>query len=345
VTGVFISHASADKELVDEFVDTIIRLGCGLKSEEIFYSSGEDTGVPSGYDLLSYVRERVGDAGLVVAVISPTFQTRPVCVAELGAAWGVVGNLLPILVPGVARSDLEGVLVGLLAKYLDDGSVLDEVHDRVGEAVGYSSSAATWGRFRAKWLANVERLAKCVPTPRHVVPAELERVEHELVGTREALTDSESERAELEGQIEQLSKAKSADDVRQIRLPKDEIRRFEALRDRAAKTLRALDDIVAECVWYQMTSGSMPWPNAFEDQYRAPQAQEALNNGYLDLDSDEQLVPNEEFPDVEAARKAVRELQKMLRGDHSERFVDWFREEYRGPMNLTKRAVWDAIFR
>lgn len=72
--------------LVDPFVDTVLKVGCGLREEEIFCSSGEDTGVPSGSDLLHHVREQVEEGSLVIAIISSTFQTRPVCVAELGAA-------------------------------------------------------------------------------------------------------------------------------------------------------------------------------------------------------------------------------------------------------------------
>jgi hypothetical protein len=107
---VFVSHAAADGALVDPFVDTVLKLGCGLDEAKIFYSSGEDTGLPSGFDLLHHVREEAAEAGLVVAIISPMFETRPVCVAELGAAWSRTGNLFPLAVPGMARTDMEGVL-------------------------------------------------------------------------------------------------------------------------------------------------------------------------------------------------------------------------------------------
>ena len=83
--AVFVSHAFDDRGLVDRFVDTILKLGCGLPITEIFYSSGEDTGIPSGRDLIHHVREEVSDSSLVLAIITPTFQTRPICVAELGA--------------------------------------------------------------------------------------------------------------------------------------------------------------------------------------------------------------------------------------------------------------------
>ena len=45
---IFISHASKDKELIGEFVDSIFLLGMGMGSEIIAYTSREDTGVPAG---------------------------------------------------------------------------------------------------------------------------------------------------------------------------------------------------------------------------------------------------------------------------------------------------------
>ena len=92
---VFISHASLDVDFVDPFVDTVIRLGCGLNPSELFYSSGQDTGVPSGKDLMAHVREQVEATDLVVAVITPTYLTRPVCIAEMGAAWGITDKVFP----------------------------------------------------------------------------------------------------------------------------------------------------------------------------------------------------------------------------------------------------------
>jgi len=160
MTRVFISHAAADREFVNAFVDTIVRLGCGVPRDSLFYSSGADTGVPAGEDLNAYVRAQVGDDALVIAVLTPTFQTRPFCIAELGAAWSRAGRLLPLAVPGMARSELDGVLKGMMVRRLDEGSTLDEVHDQIGRALGISTDARTWGQYRDNWLREVDgRLA------------------------------------------------------------------------------------------------------------------------------------------------------------------------------------------
>lgn len=160
--GIFVSHASDDKQLVDAFVDIVLRLGCNVPSEAIFYSSGADTGVPSGSDLNAYVRNRIGDMDLVVAVITLTFQARPFCVAELGAAWSRVGNLFPVKHPELGRAEMEGVLTGMVVRSFDEGEALDELHDRVRETTGHTTSAQTWGHCKEKWLEGLPTLLDAV---------------------------------------------------------------------------------------------------------------------------------------------------------------------------------------
>jgi TIR domain len=143
VSRIFISHASADKPLVDPFVTTVIQLGCEVPKESIFYSSGEDTGVPSGYTLNDYIKSQMESVSLVVAIISPAFQTRPFCIAELGAAWSQVGKLFPIAIPGLERTDMQGVLTGLAVRYLSDSAALDELHDQICNLLGTNPGAKT----------------------------------------------------------------------------------------------------------------------------------------------------------------------------------------------------------
>jgi hypothetical protein len=158
VAGIFISHAAADRELANEFVDKIVRLGCNVPHESIFYTSGPDTGVPGGEDLNSYVRKQAGDAKLVIALITPTFQSRPFCIAELGSAWSRVGNLFPLAAPQLERTDLDGVLAGMTVREMTDESALDELHGRISEVVGRTTKAATWGGYKRKWLKATDDL-------------------------------------------------------------------------------------------------------------------------------------------------------------------------------------------
>jgi hypothetical protein len=342
MSGVFISHASADKKYVDAFVDRIIKLGCALQPDEIFYSSGADTGVPSGEDLMSFVRSQVGAAKLVVALITPTYQTRAVCVAELGAAWSRVGNLFPLLVPGMPRTDLEGVLPSQFIKYADDSTALDELKDRIGEATGRPSTATTWGTNKARWLASIKPLARNLTVPKLATTAEMTALQEELADTKAALDESAREIEGLQQQLEEVSKTKDAAEVQRIRLPKDEIERFGALVDAASGALEGVPYVVRDALWHELAGHAMTWPNRFEDPTRWDAIDETTKDGFL-IDGDDGLSPNLSFPKVRKAAVAVEAVGAFLDGDVSERFVGWFEGEYELPLELATRLVWRAV--
>lgn len=339
---IFVSHAYSDRVLVDPFVDTVLRLGCGLSADDLFYSSGEDTGIKDGDNLLDQVRQRVSEAGLVIAMISPVFQTRPVCVAELGAAWSRAGHLFPLAVPEMERTDMEGVLSGMLVRYINDQAALDALHDRVSELRGERSATTTWGRYKARWLANVAAYADQLKSPDVFSSEDVARLEADLDGTRSALTESETENRDLRERLDKLAAATGEEERRQALLPTDEKERFDALVKLANEGLRKLDPIVREAVYYDLCDGSMPWPNAYSDKDRNEEAHTAVHNGDLYENSDGQLSLDTDTTDVANAQIAVADLQEMLT-NCSEEFDTWFRHANGNAPNLTRKRVWDAV--
>lgn len=227
-------------------------MGCELSAKEVFYSSGADTGVPSGADLLAHVREQAQNTKLVIAIISPTYQTRPVCMAELGAAWGAVGRLFPLLTPGMDRSELQGVLSPMLIRYMDDQTALDELHDEVGNAIGHTSSALTWGRSSQKWLASVARRAKTIPVPEVVTAKQWKETQDQLANALASLDARAAQVEELTEKVRELKDARTAEDVARILLPEGEKDRFEALTDGARLALREVGSPVAEVIRYDV---------------------------------------------------------------------------------------------
>jgi hypothetical protein len=269
-----------------------------VSATDIFYSSGEDTGVPSGEDLNSYVREQVADAGLVIALVTRAFRTRPFCIAELGAAWSRVGNLFPLAMPGIDRTDLDGVLAGIAVRHMDDGAALDELRDPVAQVSGSPISAKTWGRYKQQWLANVDALVAGLPPVEHATLEELLRLRSDLEETRDALVDSEAQRRRLQGQVDALAEAKSAAEVADIVLPADEVERFRALANAASSAAYRLDSIVVEALWYEMVEDGMPWPDQIDESIRFDRAQSACRDRMLVESAADQLIPNDRIPDI-----------------------------------------------
>jgi hypothetical protein len=340
MTGVFISHAAADKGLIDEFVETILVGGCHLREgTDIFYSSADDSGVPDGTDLMHYVREQAEHAGLVIAIITPTYQTRPVCIAELGAAWARTGALFPVLAPGMDRDSLEGVLTGMTVRYVDDGGALDRLHQRVTEVTGRAVPVGTWNKYRAKWLAVVHSLAEELETPEVVTLDRLRTVEGKCASLQEALSESEADNRTLKRQNAELAKAKTREEVEEILLPDGEIDRFKALLKDARRAFAALDRIVQKAIRYRHAQGEMSWPT---DQGDQSLVSEAVENGYLEEFGEATFVPSEDFPDIVEAIEALDALDRMVRGATPD-FDDWFKAEYRVPPSFNKLKVFEAV--
>jgi hypothetical protein len=145
---IFLSHASADRDLADLFRNTLI-LG-GVAESRIFYSSGRGTGIPSGEEVSAYLRRSLIDAGLVIELLSETFLTRPMCLMELGGAWTMGTPTYPIVVPPLSRGEaikqIGNVQAGVLGTDVEVGEIFDELHDRLAQDVGIRCPLTAWNR-------------------------------------------------------------------------------------------------------------------------------------------------------------------------------------------------------
>ncbi|WP_300265597.1 hypothetical protein [Microbacterium sp.] len=337
------SHANADRSYVDKFVNSILIRGAELRSADIFYTSAADTGVGSGKNLMETVRNEAGSSQLVIAMVTPVYQTRPVCVAELGAAWAR-GVLFPVMAPGMKRSELEGVLPGLLIKAVDDDDVLDEISDRLS-GLGYGFSASSFGVGKADWKSAMRGdpgVAKLAPSPSL---DQLKRVEAELDSTRLALDQTRQELEEQRLRNDKLSRAKSAAEVLDADLPSDERERFAALRSQAVKALDNVSNPVMECIWHEISGVEMYLPNRMDDERLHDEILREVKDGRLNLDEEtNEVSADPEFEEVGIALAATAALNEYLdEQDRSEPFVDWFKKEFKTPMNLSKKGCWNAI--
>jgi hypothetical protein len=343
VKRVFVSHASADAELVDKFVDMLLRNGCNLTPEHIFYTSGEDTGIQSGQDLIATVRSEVGEATLVVAIITPTYQTRPVCVAELGAAWARAGLLLPLVVPDMPRGDLEGVLDGMAVRTLEDSGSLDELHDRVRDATGVEATVATWNRAKRQWLNALTDLVTKIPVPEAVTPAEVEQLQRDLDGARAGLDELEAENAEQRRQVEALSAIRPTAEVAEALLPDKDSERFDALVHEVRTAIRTFDGIVVEALWASRFDNGLSAPYE-HDPYRDDEVARNVKAGFLEEGDDGVVYVATSAGSVHRAYTAVDRLQTFLTEECSEGFAIWFKEKYDFEPDLGKKHVWDQMF-
>lgn len=156
-TKVFISHASADQQLVSMFVEEILVSGMGFKPEDIFYSSNEDMGVENGKDIPEAIRTGLQEAKVFMMMVSDNYRRSEVCLNEMGAAW-IRDDLLRIilLLPGTGF-DRMGWLVSLKkGTKLMDPKGLDRLYDQITEALRIPRKTATWNQHKDVFIASIE---------------------------------------------------------------------------------------------------------------------------------------------------------------------------------------------
>lgn len=181
---------------------------------------------------MNYVRQEVSESTLVIAIITPMYQTRAVCIAELGAAWGRAdpGFVFPLLAPGMHRTELEGVLAPMTTFTIDDSSALDELSDRVELAWKTPVSKTKWGVGRRKWLAAVKAVGPKLKRPEIPTAEEHQALLAERDELSNALDLTAHEVAEWKQKFDQLveSEAKDRETARAIRGGNTATRKLDA---------------------------------------------------------------------------------------------------------------------
>ncbi|WP_229070483.1 toll/interleukin-1 receptor domain-containing protein [Actinoplanes sp. DH11] len=344
---IFISHANADKELVDAFVDYMLDIGANAAKEDVFYSSGHSGyGANSGTDLMAEIRGQIAETTLVIALVTPMYQARPVCIAELGAAWGRAGNnLFPVLLPGMSREELKGVLTPMTVRYMNDEDFLTELHSRACAAMGKKQDVASFTRAKSRWLEELKRISPTLRRPTVVTEAQLKDLQSKLEDAQNRLAEKSKEVAVLSHQIGLLKSATTEEDRKEALRPTEPIERFEALREEALEALRALNNrVVREVIRAKIGGFSAEYPNIFNDPSGADLVAEAIDAGHLKRDDEEPLELDESFPKVATALEAVEALQEFI-ADANDAFDEWFDEEFEGlPKKLSSKLVWDKMF-
>jgi hypothetical protein len=152
---VFVSHASADRALVDGLT-TMLQTAIGLGPHQLFYTSGRGTGVPPGKNFVEYIRDQIRSTTFVVAVITEAFRDSEFCLAELGAVWvSADKDFFPICVPPVQPSSLGAVLTGIQVANVEERSHLIELLTRVSKHFGREYNAPAGDAAVSRFVATL----------------------------------------------------------------------------------------------------------------------------------------------------------------------------------------------
>lgn len=340
VHKVFLSHAAADKALVDD-LKTMVQSAIGLAPGEFFYSSGKGTGIPAGQNFVDHIRDEMDGATFVVSIITPSFRESEFCLAELGAVWLLADkDFYPLCTPEVDRGDLKATLTGTQVERIDEASSLADLlqrlcshFEREYNAAACTDAVNTFLATLPARLTNLSGATKVSADELLKANATVENLGQQVVQLRDEVK-AEKERFEL------LKAAKTADEIEEIELADDVQERLEQLLERARDAVNDLDRDVRPAIPFAMRSDGMPWPDKGSWEYTDVEKQ--VDKGYLTDGEDGRVYLNSDWPVVEAAIGAVRELQDHLLGMSVEE-EKWFRDTYGVPADLSQTAVFDEL--
>ena len=155
---IFISHCSKDSEFVNEVIEILETVG--VDSNKIFCTSFDGYGIGLGDNFLDAIKDELSSNSLVIFILSKNFYKSPVCLCEMGAAWVLSKNHIPILIPPLDYVDVKGVIPLSQGFKIDEESKINLFKDKVEEFFSISSTMniTVWEKKRDKITSSIKEL-------------------------------------------------------------------------------------------------------------------------------------------------------------------------------------------
>lgn len=341
--SIFISHAIANKELADMLVD-LLETAIGVDHREIFCSSLEGMGIPSGTDFIHFIKSQIKEPKIVILLLSKEYFNSQFCLCELGASWVMSHKTIPLLVPPLEFKDIKAVLLGKQLLRITEKNDLNEMQSEIIKALGIKGkSFARWEIKRSKFLKELSGFLKEYKPVFSITENEYKEIENNYKDAIQELEQSEITIETLEKTIEKLKKVKDKEAVNDILSDNmDIIQKFEEMTQKAKNAIGDLPYIVEEVLYYDCRGESMGMPGFGEDE-RDEELKYAAENDYIEYSSDGiSLV--EDDPTVEKAISALRDLEEFIYNSEveSEDLNNYYSQEYDHRLNFKSRRFWDT---
>jgi uncharacterized protein yddK len=156
--NIFISHSSKDKNIIQSFVDNILRLGIGINAKDVFCTSIEDMGIKNGESIKHHIQENIRKANISFLMISDNYKTSEICLNEMGAVWAYSNNVKLYLLPNTQFSSIGWLYNTHLAEKITDPISLDKIQEELKQICSVQNNfhIANWSRQREKFLNEIK---------------------------------------------------------------------------------------------------------------------------------------------------------------------------------------------
>lgn len=153
---IFISHSSKDRDLITRFVDDILVLGLGFTSDEIIYTSEEDTGVSPNENIVDFIKQNIQQAHLILLMFSIDYNNSKVCTMEMGAAQFGSVDYIPVLLPNHDATCLPWPIEQNKAILIAEEDKIDSLIDCIANKFSKTITLARINRAKAKFCEYIK---------------------------------------------------------------------------------------------------------------------------------------------------------------------------------------------
>ena len=160
VHKIFISHSSADKEIVKAFVEKILMLGCGFDKDDIFCTLNSDA-INIGDDFRNSIIDNMHCCDYIFLMISENYRNSEICHNEVGAAWALQNTkrVIPLKFPniGFSQDDLGVLNVVKQAGSLNNKQQLIKIYEELYDMYDIKSDFPRFVQYADDFIEIVKK--------------------------------------------------------------------------------------------------------------------------------------------------------------------------------------------
>ncbi|MDH3651631.1 MAG: TIR domain-containing protein, partial [Saprospiraceae bacterium] len=150
---IFISHSSADKIIIDDFVSKILQLGLGIQEEDIFCTSIQGMDIRNGEDFVSAIKDELLEVKVIIVVLSNNYKESEICLNEMGAAWILGKKTYPMIIKPLKYSEVGFLHITKQIVKLSSSDDLDNFKESIEDELEIGSAkTSTWNRNKSNFL-------------------------------------------------------------------------------------------------------------------------------------------------------------------------------------------------
>ena len=157
---IFISHSSADKEIVKAFKEKVLMLGCGFEKDDIFCTLDADA-INIGDDFRNSIIDNMRYCDYIFLMISEDYRKSEICHNEVGAAWALQNTkrVIPLKFPNLnfSQEDLGVLNVVKQAGSLNNKQQITKIYEELCEVYGIQPHLSKFVQYADEFIEIVNK--------------------------------------------------------------------------------------------------------------------------------------------------------------------------------------------